>query len=513
MNRYKLILIYILVFIFTSIHTSVFSQFLNKYWAFGDSAGINWLQNNNPIVVYTQANGRGSCITLGDSLGMKLFAFTRSNIAQPNTAIIFNGFNDTVIFGDSIVGEAWYHELIFIPQPENDSLVYMFSIGVTGSSLFGLYYTLINYRANNDSGLVILKNVQLNALPAFDGLTAIRHGNGRDWWLVFQRWYNPLGAGSTNDFKTYLISSSGISNPINQNIGPLHSTNGGQLFFNSTGTEIGLVTLTGLFCLYDFDRCTGLLSNPITIEAERTVAPYPYFVSGVFSPDDSKIYVMADTRDVIAGTVDTLYQYNLNATNINSSKQIIYYQANADIGSGALKLGPDGKIYLACGDEIASVPYPDSLYTQVNTNLSVINQPDSLGLACDFQPFSFYLGGARTYYGLPNNPDYELGAWVGSPCDTLSVGLPQPTTPTTPFFQAWYNHEWDMVHVNAAQLKGKKGVLRLMDIDGRIVYEKSAEIISGGYYTTEIHTNDLSNGMYIVNLVTEKDALSYKVMK
>ena len=48
-----------------------------------------------------------------------------------------------------------------------------------------------------------------------------------------------------------------------------------------------------------------------------------------------------------------------------------------------------------------------------------------------------------------------------------------------------------MIHVNAAELKGKKGMLRLLDIEGRIVFEKPAEVIrrtaDGGYYTTEIY--------------------------
>jgi hypothetical protein len=70
-----------------------------------------------------------------------------------------------------------------------------------------------------------------------------------------------------------------------------------------------------------------------------------------------------------------------------------------------------------------------------------------------------------------------------------------------------------MIHVNASKLQGKKGVLRLFDMEGRVVFEKQAEVISGGYFTTEISTNELANGVYIVNLVTEKDALSYKVMK
>jgi hypothetical protein len=56
-------------------------------------------------------------------------------------------------------------------------------------------------------------------------------------------------------------------------------------------------------------------------------------------------------------------------------------------------------------------------------NLGVINQPDSPAVSCDFQPFSFYLGGKRTYWGLPNNPDYDLGPLIGSGCDTLHLNI------------------------------------------------------------------------------------------
>ena len=70
-----------------------------------------------------------------------------------------------------------------------------------------------------------------------------------------------------------------------------------------------------------------------------------------------------------------------------------------------------------------------------------------------------------------------------------------------------------MIHMNAAQLIGKKGVLRLLDIEGRIVFEKPAEVLAGGYYTTEIYMNQLSSGVYVVQLVTEKETLSFKTSK
>jgi hypothetical protein len=53
----------------------------------------------------------------------------------------------------------------------------------------------------------------------------------------------------------------------------------------------------------------------------------------------------------------------------------------------------------------------------------------------------------------------------------------------------------------------------VFDIQGRIVFEKPVEVIAGGYFTTEIYMNDLSSGVYVVNLVTEKETLSFKVGK
>ena len=70
-----------------------------------------------------------------------------------------------------------------------------------------------------------------------------------------------------------------------------------------------------------------------------------------------------------------------------------------------------------------------------------------------------------------------------------------------------------MIHMNAAQLIGKKGVLRLLDIEGRIVFEKPAEVLAGGYYTTEIYMNEILDGVYVVNLITDKETLSFKTGK
>ncbi|MBL0097426.1 MAG: T9SS type A sorting domain-containing protein [Bacteroidetes bacterium] len=81
------------------------------------------------------------------------------------------------------------------------------------------------------------------------------------------------------------------------------------------------------------------------------------------------------------------------------------------------------------------------------------------------------------------------------------------------FFQAWYNSEWNMIHVNASKLKGRAGSLRLIDMEGRLVVEKKVEVIAGGYVTGEIPMNGVVNGVYLVNLITEAESISSKTIK
>ena len=94
--------------------------------------------------------------------------------------------------------------------------------------------------------------------------------------------------------------------------------------------------------------------------------------------------------------------------------------------AGSLRLAPDNKIYWSCAwtnGIVFNYPYQDTMYHVENTYLSVINDPDILGNGSNVSMYSFYLGGKRCYWGLPNNPDYDLGPLSGSICDSLTNGI------------------------------------------------------------------------------------------
>ncbi|MCW5920224.1 MAG: T9SS type A sorting domain-containing protein [Bacteroidetes bacterium] len=467
-------------------HFFCFSQNRNSVWCFGDSALIDFSDTSNIIVGSCGLDTRGSCASIANENGKLLFyAETRATISG-NTTLVFDTTHQVMQNGNNIVGRGWYQELVIVPNAANDSTYYLFSIGVT--SIYGLYYSIIDMRLNNGLGAVTVKNVQLQSFEQVDCLNAVKHGNGRDWWLLFRK-AGSLSNGN-NDWYSYLITPDSIQNVSVQSIGSLNKTNSGY------------TNLIGLVELYDFDRCSGLLSNPVTIEPEA-LPSVPYTWSCEFSPDASKLYVTT------ADDTTYLFQYDLNASNISQSKNTLWTTNYPLYTGGGLKLAPDNKIYLASiyynGVQFP-YPYQDTVYNMYNMNLSVINQPDSLGSACDFQPYSFYLGGKRTYVGLPNNPDYELGALTGSICDTLTSVKEITEQNVINIFPNPFFNKIAFQYQQHSSTKIKEATI--FNSTGEIVFEKK---VAQTLY--ELDLSFLPNGVYFLTIHTEKSTITKKLVK
>lgn len=473
----------------------------NAIWCFGDSSGIDFTNIQNPIPIATGMDARGSCTSIADTSGNLLFYASTSDplLLIPNELVyVRNALNQVMTNGDSIVGLNWYQELTITQDPANSNLYYLFSVGVTNS--FGLYYSIVDMNLNGGLGGVVQKNVQLENFKVVDCLKAIKHGNGRDWWIIIRNALN-----FSNEHYLYLISPSGISSSFTQAVGSVNNTNGGRYCFSADGSKLAYINLIGLMEIYDFDRCTGVISNPVTIHPEPTTAPYGWFVSCEFSLNGRFLYV------TVSNTTNYLYQYDLLSPNPATSRIAIDSTSNYLIGSGFVKQGPDNKIYFSTAYECDAFPYcypyPDSVYNQYNMNLSVINSPDSFGLACNYAPYSFYLGGKRTYYGLPNNPDYDMPALAGSPCDTL-VSISEPASiNTNANLHVYYASDWEKAFINAEKLKGKQYWLRMVDVLGKEVYSESGSLDSQ-YFTRDLNCASFTKGMYIVVFETEKEKLT-----
>ncbi|HMT30077.1 MAG TPA: T9SS type A sorting domain-containing protein [Bacteroidia bacterium] len=121
-------------------------------------------------------------------------------------------------------------------------------------------------------------------------------------------------------------------------------------------------------------------------------------------------------------------------------------------------------------------------------------------------------GGKSTYWGLPNNPDYDLGPLVGSSCDTL-VGISEhQTIIINPLLNVFYHPEWQTAYINSNNITGTKGTMEIYDAQGKMVHQEEIQIVNG-YYTRNFNMTGMADGMYFVNLISSSQRLTAKMVK
>jgi len=483
------------------------AQYSNKIWCFGDSAGISFINPNFPFSFSTGMDCRGSCASISDMSGNLLF-YSFARYEDDSSGFVYNSINQLMQNGDRLCGAGLFNDILIINMPLDSLKFYVFHVGRFTTE--GLFYSVIDLSQNSGLGSVIQKNLVINNFRSADCLKAIKHGNGRDWWLITK--LSSTNLTQINRFIVFLISPTGISLPNMQDFGNSTDQDYQKLILNKNGDGFVLINTRGFMCMYDFDRCSGIISNPNIIFSEQISNYSRIFWEGAYSENDSLFYITT-TWNSFSNDTSRLFQFNLFAPNIATSIDTIFEIKNP-VQPGALRLTPDGKIYMTSFYNwgFPGFPYPDSVYNQYNMNLGVINYPDSLGTACDFQPFSFYLGGKRTYAGLPNNPNYELGAWQGSPCDTLATGTEDFSDSMLQELTLFYHSGWEIAFINAKYLKGKRYLLQMWDMTGNIVFKEEGHL-SSSYFTKDLNCSEFANGMYLMNLQTEKEMLSRKIIK
>ena len=297
--------------------------------------------------------------------------------------------------GDTIVSNQNYQEMAIVPNPGNEKQFYLFSGGVTLTTNPGFYWSLVDLTYNGGLGRVVQKNVQLQNFPVNDGLAAVKHGNGRDWWVIHEQY---VPGGYSDEVYVYLVDPSGINQMPVKHIGRLSQTNTLRLKFSPSGTKLISTDSNQYLELFDFDRCTGLVSNPRFVHQRQVTTLNGLFWSSEFSPDETKRY-LSTVEYGNNDSISCLIQFDLLAPDIQASMDTIY-NFYLPYETGMLKLGPDNKIYLSqyldnndCGFFYL---YCDTTFYPENMNISVIHQPNELGALCDFRPYSFYLGGHRS---------------------------------------------------------------------------------------------------------------------
>ncbi|MBK8558289.1 MAG: PKD domain-containing protein [Lewinellaceae bacterium] len=196
-----------------------------------------------------------------------------------------------------------------------------------------------------------------------------------------------------------LLSPSGVS-VKEQYIGtPSWSGAGGEIVFSPDGTKMARANPRDDLRIFDFDRCTGTLSNPIFIPIINT-ADNNISGGAAFSANSRFLYV-ADGLFV--------YQYDFYASDFASSQTLVAEQDEVLCPFATdytyMELGPDGRIYCRPSSGQNCMHY--------------IEHPERAGTACEVHPHGLYV--PTSYDNLTHFPNFRLGPIDGSACDTLGL--------------------------------------------------------------------------------------------
>jgi hypothetical protein len=268
---------------------SGYAQKRGYVWCFSDSSGINFNNITNPQSIHSAVRSRGSCASICDTNGGLLFysAYNTEGMfgGPPDyNGEVYNKDHSRMQNGDLIITELWYQEQVIIPNPGDSSIFYLFSVNETGG--LGLYYSTVNMSIDSGRGDVVQKNIQLQSYKADDCVAAIKHGNGRDWWILSRRWDS-----SNDEFYQYLVTPAGILGPFIQHVGT--PTNNGlyRMTFSANGSKMACIDYRGLVELFLFDRCSGIITYDKTIVQEVTGTNYPSLWSCAYSPNERYLYL------------------------------------------------------------------------------------------------------------------------------------------------------------------------------------------------------------------------------
>jgi hypothetical protein len=337
--------------------------------------------------------------------------------------------------GDSIVSDVaydiWRYNLgtqNSIILPLGDSIYYVFNATFSDTAAFyvneGDYYNypghdqlryhVVDMKLNNYQGKVVKKNrLAMDSVFTLGGeMTAVRHANGHDWWLV----RNGCDHNSdSNELYTFQVTADTVYGPYVQVFqhpanGNLISEGLGQAAFSNDGSLYAetFSSSNNFFSFAKFNRCSGVFSSHQRVWMPNLLLPSnppggpsvidSFPVSLCFSPNDTFLYVC---------TKRNIYQWEIADQNpatawVHIAGPDTTWQQFQDYVS--MSVGHNSKIYIGNVGGLSS-------------SMSVINNPNQKGALADFCPkcldFPPLLSAIVPYGRVqqpPNMPNYTLGA-------------------------------------------------------------------------------------------------------
>jgi hypothetical protein len=350
---------------------------------------------------------------INDTSGNLLFYTNGGYIYDSTYTMMQNGDSISPEYGGQSSSLNGVPELgqgcIILPRPNHDSLYYILHSSTLLSDTAApylnkfIYYSIVNMKKNMGKGAIISKNnLLLTDSLARGRMTACRHANGKDWWILIK---NLDG----NTFHSVLLDSMGIHLKPSFSVGQKFLIGSlSQACFSKLGNKYAVISMpdwgTAYLSIYNFNRCTGKLSNPIQL-FPFMVDSFNYTTGICFSPNEQFLYASFGhyviQYNLLNNKIDTV------ATKDTSLVPLQWRPYTEDFNFSNMQLGHDNRIYIQC----ANFNY-----------MHYINQPDLSGTLCDVKQIAFQV--PSSYGSIYINIPHFTTPPLTDKCDT-SEGIGQ----------------------------------------------------------------------------------------
>ena len=420
-----------------------------------------------------------------------------------NGCAVFNRNYEIMPSGDSLNWDQTYRELLrredcnvgypgaqqlsILPDPKNENGYYIIHktfVVANGSRQITseLRSSYVDMELDDGYGDLTYKDEPLFVdEPSEQHLQAMRHSNGKDWWIL-----QPVDHDST--LLTMLIDEQGITVQPQQDLGFFMEDSrfgSGTSRFSPDGNYYALFDYFYNLHLYDFDRATGKISNHQYIKLfESENLPDPDFKFG-------SVEWSSNSRFVYVAVIDSLMQVDTWEENVQDGVRLIdtYIPPVTGFPNSfyIMALAPDCKIYLCSGSS--------------STAVHVIHEPNNLGEDCNFVQeglrFPENVGGV-----FPLHPRFRVDE--EEKCNPNITSVFGELVYWRRDLTIYPNPASEIVTVQIPE--SLQGYLVVMDMNGQIVYHKDKV-----RQDQSLDVSFLEPGVYSVEYVPEqnKDRIIY----
>lgn len=416
----------------------LFAQNEGNVWYFGNKIGVDF-NNGSPVQLSdSQMEAFEGCASISDANGNLLF-YTDGGGQPPASGMpggtIWNRNHEVVyeMQGSEGGGNSARQSAVFIPKPGTANIYLLFTMEQIvfdeGGPIAGqpegrgLSYFEIDLSLNGGLGGIAVADERV-LVPAYEGLCAVRHSNGTDYWIIVRN-------ATTNQLNVFPVTVDGVGSPA-----VYDAPGNGSGYIKASPNGQHLFVESDVNTLYNFDPFSGDISSPVTVDFMGEV--------GEFSPNSRYFYGIA--LELLNDSIGII-QIDLEADDVPASANLIattpFFDENTGglYLSGQIQVAPDGNIYFILFNATSSDYF-----------LSAINCPSTSDASVDFFALPLTVpdfDSFDSFFGLPNFSNHlfasdtdQLTLDLGPAEQSVCIGTPvEITAQTNGIIDSWSTGE------------------------------------------------------------------------